>query len=157
MDRRGFLKFVGIAPLGLLVRPVSAARIVDTRPLPTTEEEVRKRLAEIEREVGVGRDGTSSICQANGKPYVTIAWNRAADPIKEEGYPATRLPTKAAAWAFWFTAFQEYRKTHQGKIHWRKRPCIWECFDDNGLLGKERVTSKFPDGYIAFARLVIDD
>ncbi len=157
MDRRGFLRFAGLAPVALMVRPAKARGAIDPRPFPTTEEEVLGRLAEIEREVGVGRDGTSSICRENGEPYITLACNHLGDPRKPEGKPATRFPTKEAAWALWFMAFEEYRRTRRGKIHWRKRPFIWECFDDNGLFGEERVTSKVPDGYIAFARLVIDD
>ena len=142
MDRRGFLKFAGLVPLGLLVRPaIGGASPVETRQFPAGEKEVRRRLAEIERRVGTGVDGNSAWCPENGKPYKTIAWSKIGEHIKPEGQPAAVFVTPDAAWVAWFAAFSIYRSTHKGKIHWRCRPELHE----------------WPEGYLVYSRLVADD
>ena len=156
MNRRSFLRVLGLAPLGMVVGPVvgHGALLNDDR-LPNTEEEVKKRLAEIERKVGVGKDGITAVCLKNGQVYKTIAWSSTGGPIKFEGYPAATFPNKEAAWAGWFTAFKVYHSAHRGKIHWRQRPCIWGPYS-NGDTWETRNDQKFT-GYVVSARLVADD
>ena len=130
----------------------------EDRPLPTTEEEVKERLAEIEREVGVGRDGDRAICRENGKPFVTVAWSRAGTPIKQEGVGLLPTLSRKFAWPFWYLAFKEYRSSHRGKIYWRRRPQIIRCTRGYDTWDPvEKARGKEFTGYAVWARLVIDD
>lgn len=115
------------------------------------ESSVMKLIKDIELEVGVGEDGDKAVCAATGEPYVTIAWNPDGNPIKLEGAEGFPTPTRDIAWAVWFFAFAEYRRTRKGKIHWRKRPAAYEAFD----WGPDNWGEKKSIGYSVVARLFI--
>lgn len=157
MNRRGFLRVLGLAPLGMMVRPAFGRGLApgDDR-LPTTEKEVKKRLAEIERRVGVGRDGDTAICPENGEPYNTITRTPSGGFIKKEGSPAIQYPTEGAAWASWFGAFLAYHSYYRGKIHWRMRPKIFKCYQGGYGASEQAWSPKKLTGYIVSARLVVD-
>ena len=159
MNRRSFLRLAGLAPLGMVVGPVVGygALLNDDR-LPNTEEEVKKRLAEIERKVGVGKDGNSALCLENGQPYQTIVQSNSGSPVKREGKPITVFPNKKAAWAGWFAAFRAYHSYHRGKLHWRCRPELHRATRGcNNWDPVEMARAKEFTGYYVYARLVADD
>ena len=59
--------------------------------------------------------------------------------------------TEEAAWAVWFIAFEEYRRTRKGKIHWRHRPELHSLHDyPYGDWGPKKFI-----GYGVIARLFI--
>ena len=157
MNRRGFLKVLGLTPLVAVGGPAMAlvAPSREDRPFPSTEEEVRERLAEIEREVGVGRDGDTAYCPENDKVYKTLNWPLVRGLTKFKGQRPVLFPNEEAAWALWFAAFMEYYNARGGKIHWRQRPYIWGP-SIGGDTWETRNDQKFV-GYAVSARLVIDD
>ena len=160
MNRRSFLRVLGLAPLvavaGSVIGPIlSRGAVLDKRPLLTVEEEVKEWLAEIEQRVGVGKEGDSAICLENNKPYKTITWTKTGNCIKPEGLSAAKFLTSDAAWIFWFAAFKVYHNKHGGKIHWRMRPRIWGP-SMGGDTWETRNDRRFT-GYVVSARLVADD
>jgi len=118
-----------------------------------TQTEIEEQLKQIELDVGVGKDGTTAKCLAAGEPYVTLGWSHTGSPIKQEGKPAVHFPTPEAAWSLWFAAFNEYRRTRKGRIHWRKRPSMNEAFS----WGKDDWGPKKSVGYLVYARVFIEE
>ena len=123
-------------------------------------ESIKKKLKEIELEVGVvefsnteGKDGSRAVCVVTGEPYVTIAWDFTGNPIKPEAAQAIHYPTKEAAWALWFAAFNEYRRTRKGRIHWRARPTLYDTYS----YGPNDWGEKKHTGYVVGARVFIEE
>ena len=120
-----------------------------------TKEYVLCELALIEENQGVGPDGDKARCEETGQPFVTIAWGHKGSCIKPEGQPCVHSPTPEAAWALWFAAFESYIRIRRGKVYWRKRPVIMECFtgaETAETIDEERVHT----GYLVWARVFVD-